>query len=338
MGMHTPSRSSDSRKHRRSPGILSFSSFFFRSGFTLIELLVVIAIIAVLVTLLLPAVQQAREAARRSQCKNNLKQIGLALHNYHDTYRVFPPGSVGHQFTGGGGPPVVATSFGPLALILPYLDQAPLYNNLDFDRNFADPVNIPYTGATLSAFLCPSYPGLVSATGHWYQMTTRTSFKATLTHYVGVMGYNTTGTTQSAVNAPPLNARGTFWVNSDSRLRDFTDGSSNTLIYGEFRQLMLPELWPGVWNYDNRWAPWAVGILLEGSMGVRGMRYGPNQLPPKGPYEVYDSTLLPFSSEHVGGTQMLRGDGSVTFVSNSIDIGLWRALSTKGGNEIVGEY
>ncbi|MCA9067090.1 MAG: DUF1559 domain-containing protein, partial [Planctomycetaceae bacterium] len=109
-------------------------------GFTLIELLVVIAIIAILIALLLPAVQQAREAARRTQCRNNMKQLGLAMHNYVDVHSVLPPGSIGTSFTRSAGDNT-NQCFSPLVMILPYIDQAPLYNLIDFYYDYADTVN-----------------------------------------------------------------------------------------------------------------------------------------------------------------------------------------------------
>jgi len=307
-------------------------------GFTLIELLVVIAIIAVLIALLLPAVQQAREAARRSQCKNNLKQLGLALHNYHDVHNVLPPGSIGYAYTNGGDDPVTVTSFGALTMVLPFLDQGAIYNKIDFNRNFADPVNTPYMAPVLSAFICPSYAGPSSGEGHWYQRSPFTTFTAGITNYVGVVGYSPAGPFVSGVSPLPIEQRGTFWTNSNTNFRNFTDGTSNTLVFGEHRQTMAKDIGGWDWNYDQRWLPWCAGVLLEGAFGVRGMLYGPNQKFPADPIVVYNFAAMPFSSEHVGGTHMLRGDGGTVFVSNSISINVWRALSTTSGGETIGEF
>jgi prepilin-type N-terminal cleavage/methylation domain-containing protein len=319
-------RSSDGSRHRR--------------AFTLIELLVVIAIIAVLVALLLPAVQQAREAARRSQCKNNLKQIGLALHNYHDSHDIFPPGGIGWAFTGGGDATPLVSSFGPLAMLLPNLDQQALYNSFNFSRNFADSMNRPFCAQVLPALICPSYSGDSAGSAHWYQMTARTTFKAGITNYVGVLGYNTSSTYQNGRYPFPHGdkLRGAFWANSDTRMRDFKDGSSNTLIFGEFRPSIMSDIGWSNWNYDNRWGPWAAGVLLEGSGSVKGMHYGPNQLIPKSSSYTVDWQMLPFSSDHEMGVHMLRGDGSVVFISNNISNGVWCGLSTCKGTEVIGEY
>jgi prepilin-type N-terminal cleavage/methylation domain-containing protein len=126
-----------------------------RRGFTLIELLVVIAIIAVLIALLLPAVQQARESARRTQCKNNLKQFGLGLHNYHDTFRIFPMGtngSVRDSCTGG----CAWRGFSVHAMILPYIDQAPVYNGMNMNAMYNELENSPLSAVKMPAFRCPS--------------------------------------------------------------------------------------------------------------------------------------------------------------------------------------
>ncbi|HVJ84083.1 MAG TPA: DUF1559 domain-containing protein, partial [Caulifigura sp.] len=145
-----------------------------RCAFTLIELLVVIAIIAILIALLLPAVQQAREAARRTQCKNNMKQLGLALHNYESSFTVFPPSSTSGFNSGAwlyvDGVPVTASthlhSFA--SLILPYIDGANVYNNINYNLSALDPVNRPIASTQLPFYLCPSYTGSLNATDSLY--------------------------------------------------------------------------------------------------------------------------------------------------------------------------
>lgn len=306
-----------------------------RGGFTLIELLVVIAIIAVLIALLLPAVQQAREAARRSQCKNNMKQIGLALHNYHDTFTVFPPGGIGYNFTASNTDTPQLGVYSPLVHILPYIDQAPLYSKFDFNQSFAHPTNAPNAGTRMNAYLCPSYAG--ATTGTAYQYRGFSAFSATATNYLGVAGYVTAGNQNaSAKTNLPANQLGIFWANSDTRIRDITDGTSSTFIYGEFRANMMEVLGYGAMDPDSRWSPWVLGITLEGSGSVKGMRFGPNQLPPKVAY-AQDWTQLPFSSQHTGGVHMLNADGSTVFASDNIDITVWRARSSRAGGEVLGE-
>ena len=130
-----------------------------RRGFTLIELLVVIAIIGLLVALLLPAVQQAREAARRTQCRNNLKQLGLALHNYHDAHSTFPPGVVDDDDN------LIDAQHSGLALLLPQLDQGPLYRAYDFHRSWRDPVNLVVGRTVVDVFRCPTADGTVPDDG-----------------------------------------------------------------------------------------------------------------------------------------------------------------------------
>ena len=299
-----------------------------RKGFTLIELLVVIAIIAILIALLLPAVQQAREAARRSQCKNNLKQLGLALHNYHDTFTVFPPGSIGYSFTKAAGDNSNQT-FSPLVMILPYIDQAPLYNKFDFNVGYNDAPNDALAGP-IPAFLCPSYAGPTSGSEHGYRPSSNSSVKA-VTCYLGVGGYNATGNQSFTTDRG-----GMFFVNSSIGMRDITDGTSNTFMYGEFRPTIMADVgWP--WNQDQRWSPWVRGISLEGSGAAKGTRYNPNQVFAKTTAYTNDMTNLPFSSQHVGGVHMLNADGSVVFVSENVDSGNWRSRSTRAGGEVVGE-
>lgn len=182
-----------------------------RRGFTLIELLVVIAIIGLLIALLLPAVQQAREAARRSQCRNNLKQLGLALHNYHDTHSAFPPGVVAADGDLANG---MHSAF---TLLLPQLEQANTYNQYNFGVPWKDPVNKSAAGTALSSLLCPSSIGGLPQNG---------GFELPATDYAFSKGTRAWLCLKSARS-------GMFDVNSRIRTGDVKDGLSNTFAMGE---------------------------------------------------------------------------------------------------------
>ena len=207
-----------------------------KSGFTLIELLVVIAIIAILIALLLPAVQQAREAARRSQCKNNLKQLGLALHNYHDVHKQFPPACI---YTGTGadaGQPNFDSSryadgrsdgWGAtwVVLTLPFFDQAPAYNRMDFNQNARASVNEAITSKPMTALLCPSQPG-------GSRNLTQDSSNFAKGHYAINGG---THYLMAEANATSGNYRGLSSIAGQwgARFRDITDGTSNAIALSE---------------------------------------------------------------------------------------------------------
>ena len=194
-----------------------------RRGFTLIELLVVIAIIAVLIALLLPAVQQAREAARRSQCKNNFKQIGVALHNYHDTFRVYQPGLYNNinQWS------TLAASerIGWLSALLPYIDQAPLYNQ--WQTAFAAGTNgLAFAGrfTVLPVLMCPSDPNAGKMSG-WTN-----GFAGNLLLSGGARAWGVQNTATDSAGGTPT---GLFYTNSSVAIRDVTDGTSNTIMSSE---------------------------------------------------------------------------------------------------------
>ena len=299
----------------------------FKRGFTLIELLVVIAIIAILIALLLPAVQQAREAARRTQCKNNLKQIGLAVHNYHDVYGMFPTGSVPWVDPGNANLFRNKASWGWHAFILPQIDQAPLFNTLqvndrtlyDITSNRAitpDRNSLSTMFPALTAFQCPSD-------------TTGPNLKA------GMRRQNFNGANQSGINGPVNNwrpptsnypgvcgfrdinrpngpgraaQRGTFYNNSRVRFRDFTDGTTNTLIVGERDKRCGAGSWIG-----NR-AP------RGGGTHGADFTFGKVSKIINDPINAGANNCTDgFSSKHVGGAQFLLGDGSVRFISENID-------------------
>lgn len=286
-----------------------------RRGFTLIELLVVIAIIAILIALLLPAVQQAREAARRSQCKNNLKQIGLALHNYNSAYNVFPPGVVRRIESSSKGVP----SWGWPALLLPFLEQTSLYNQmqvgdtplLDVVSQSPSPVDTP-----LAVFRCPTDvgPQLNDQTG-WGAQAASSSYENSIatSNYAGIFGHSAMRDprrTDCSNNCFQEVTTGTFYHDSSTRIRDFTDGTTNTIIVAERAWQVNGILYnAGTWAGCPRGNTANCGDELWISLyaGVNGGAL------------FLDNRQRAISSMHVGGAQVLMGDGSVRFLSENIE-------------------
>lgn len=292
-----------------------------RRGFTLIELLVVIAIIAVLIALLLPAVQQAREAARRSQCQNNLKQIGLALHNYHDTHNKFPMGFID---TVGGNAANRDGGWSWAAMILPQLEQGNLFQNIDFTAHpygtVSTPGNIAAVATPLPVFSCPSdakEPTVANNGGN----ANGTNAIAT-SSYMGSMGAFdgsacNTGVTPVAV---PTRNNGLLIVNNCRNFGSISDGTSNVFAVGEvqFEQSNTPA---GI--RSNR--QFILGNITTGG-GPQCSLGGANQ---NGVFLHLRSTRKKmngiqdqhraFHSNHTGGAQFLLGDGSVRFVSENIE-------------------
>jgi prepilin-type N-terminal cleavage/methylation domain-containing protein/prepilin-type processing-associated H-X9-DG protein len=292
-----------------------------RTGFTLIELLVVIAIIAILIALLLPAVQQAREAARRASCKNRLKQIGLALHNYHETYGVFPPGWVAaspNPSTSQGSGSATAERnnyFAWSTMLLPMLEQAPLYRQLDFQLDMDEGVNRSFVGIILSAYRCPS------DTFESVYRAEYSDLELGVSNYPGMAG---------RIACEPT-GNGIFGLNSSTRMSDIRDGSSHTFAVGERvgGQPIVDRIpvWSGVYMTEG------VGKNLEVVVGWTLIPLNRATLSEHG-----------FSSRHPGGSHFLLCDGSVRFVNSSInsgtkdDPGVYQKLSTIDGGEVTGEY
>ena len=294
-------------------------------GFTLIELLVVIAIIALLVALLIPAVQAARGAARRASCINNLKQVGLALHNYESTNRVLPPGYIS-TFNATG------TDLGPGwgwgAMILPQMEQAPLFAAINFSLPIAPQTTVALT--RLTAYLCPADATAPAWTA--YQRDASGNPIALLgtvasSHYVGVFG----------TSDPGVDGDGLFFRNSAVAVRDITDGLSQTLAVGERGHRLGDATWTGSvtgavlfpTNNDGIGYPRAedaAGMIL----GHAGGRKGPGD--PAG--EVNQ-----FFSEHPGGVNFLLADGSVRFLTTTLNSQTFHALATRAGGETLsGDY
>jgi prepilin-type N-terminal cleavage/methylation domain-containing protein len=296
-------------------------------GFTLIELLVVIAIIAILIALLLPAVQQAREAARRTACKNNLKQIGLALHNYHDTIGTFPSGWIGVESTAPYRPYVKGVSgMGWHVMLLPQLDQGPLYQQLNFGQPVTHTDNGELFDTILTVYRCPSDSG----PERWdleQEGSPGTILKSSLptANYVGVFGTTEIHECESLMPGQTCFSNGTFSHNSVVRMRDLLDGSSTTIIVGE-RAARSPV---GTAPHFSTW----VGVIPAGEETFERILGSTDHVPNHPGGHLED-----FSSNHSGGAQFILGDGSVRFISESIDLGVYQGLATLRGNEVIGNF
>ena len=283
-----------------------------RPAFTLIELLVVIAIIAILIALLLPAVQAAREAARRTQCRNNLKQLSLALHNYHDVHLRFPSGYI------------VETGWGWGTMLLPQVDQAPLFNTLapSGPMDLSDPDRLAQLRTPLSVFRCPSDPQPERNDKSKPEVVVKEEIG--ISNYIGIMG--------SFLSDPVGN--GTMYQNSSVRLRDITDGTSNTLMAGEryARDAIYTDL-------PNR-RGWAWCNYLAGQDVFGHTRVPVNYvIPPTGTAVFFytDRRTCAFGSGHTGGANFVFCDGSVRFLTltGAGDLPTLQLLARPADGEVV---
>ncbi len=316
-----------------------------RRAFTLIELLVVIAIIAILIALLLPAVQQAREAARRTQCKNNLKQMGLALHNYHDVFSVFPPAHT-HAQGFEASVPSSRASWGWAAYILPQIDQAPLFNALgvstrDLHNLLTVAADRPLVQTVLLAYRCPSDVG--PALNSNFPFDTDPLYAGTkpgTSNYLANTGIRHLGSDQVITG---LAARGPIHANSRTKIRDITDGMSNTFLVGERVWEDKAAAWVGIREFNGRWNNGHDGSMVAAF--ARGSKMNLGILP---------VASVGFSSRHEGGGQFLMCDGAVRFVSENINfsdantfsptpaitsnMGIYQRLGRMDDGLIIGEF
>lgn len=291
-----------------------------RRAFTLIELLVVIAIIAVLVALLLPAVQYAREAARRTQCRNNLRQMGIALLNYEGLHRTFPPSSTSQiDFGVWSANPTAYHLHSWATFLLPYLDQGVLYGTINFNVSAVAPANINQAATKLNVYRCPSFSGSDFSQSPQY---TALSPNFAIRNYAA-MGATTVGRLWQ-------NADGVICPRCSTRVRDVKDGMSNTIVIVETRE---PNA--AVWIDGGTAAVVARRYMESNSPSFAGPENSLNYKP----YFVangqgIDAQFGP-SSTHVGGALHLFGDGSVQFISQNINISVYDALTTYDGGEPV---
>lgn len=295
-----------------------------RRAFTLVELLVVIAIIGVLVALLLPAVQAAREAGRRSSCQNNLKQLGLALHNYHDQFLRLPPG--GTQ----------SNTYSWHVHVLPFIEQNNLYGNFNFTAGTYDSgagqVGRGANGLNrLAGFLCPSGSMQVMDVNPPSNMNPPDLVNGVApytTHYYGLMGpkgNNPSGVAYGWRNVGShggFGTQGVFEANSNTRLADLKDGTSNTLMVGENSRHDA--------QVGTRYRNWVRGVDQAGNdymAGCKNVNLAINNLD----WTVFNDIAM--KSDHPGGTQFTLGDASVHFVSDAIDLLVYKSLASRNGKE-----
>ena len=341
-----------------------------RHAFTLIELLVVIAIIAVLIALLLPAVQQARESARRTQCRNNLKQFGLAMHNYESTNRCFQRAnysSVTTSTTGWQG-------FAGHVMLLPYADQAPLYNQIDFTQPFWGGANFTLKAKVLPAFLCPSDSGWTYGTygndgnsgggGSNYCVSGGPSLLM-----VGVTGGSVGGSPGTPIAV--ADQIGVCNLFRNIAIRDLTDGTSNTIAAseliigdGDSTKFTLGDViqgatitFPNTFATRDQLAAFSASCNPKTHYGITGKNWingmpGQtffNTLNPPNSLNVdcmecggcawYDGRgVINARSRHTGGVHCLLADGSVRFISNNVDINTWQRLGAIADGNPVGEF
>ncbi|MCC7420715.1 MAG: DUF1559 domain-containing protein [Planctomycetaceae bacterium] len=315
-----------------------------RRGFTLIELLVVIAIIAILIALLLPAVQQAREAARRTQCRNNIKQLGLAIHNYHESHSIFPPAACTNGPNAGG-------SSG-YSLILPYLDQTTIYNKLNFSLpDMYSSASVPIATTIVPPFICPSSPASpiynYNMSGAWYDTLA-------MVEYAFIAGSDDPrgGSRITPLSAGALSSTGCFaytgrWGRGARvSMRDLTDGSSNIMGMGEFSGFTKGQKPRAGQGRGDDAIPWVLAQDYGWQYSTRTVSSTPNSRlfynsdmndgnPANLLGRLNDASL---HSHHTGGIHILMMDGAVRFVSDNIALQTFKDLADKADGNVIGDF
>ena len=314
-----------------------------RRGFTFIELLVVMAIIAILVALLLPAIQQMHEAARRLRCKNNLKQLGIAAQNYHETANMFPSGLLNWPTPDGQQNPPSHRGISVFTQLLAQLDQVPFSEQWNYDDPFLNATS-GRTARVMPGFVCPTSTIIGTQTF----ITSLPGNPTTPTTYaLGSYG-GCAGSWSYHPDRLPAGTEydGLLFINSTVRERDVSDGTSNTLLFGErLHEDPLYDAWAmtnglSPLNMIGAWAP-STGVSGAGDVTmstVAPINYRHASWSPANGIESEDLRVSAFGSQHAGGSHFAVSDGSVRFISEDMKLPIFKSLGTREGGEVVSEF
>jgi prepilin-type processing-associated H-X9-DG protein len=311
------------------------------TGFTTVELLVVIAVIAILVAILLPAVQGAREASRRTQCRNGLKQLGLAIQNYESAFKRFPPGAVRVSFTTGD-----RYRMPFVAQILPYIEQSALYNQIDFSKSWHQSPNSSLLVKQVPIYLCPSDPTSGGQLTNPSEAYGNFGLNWGMNRYLDLDGNGSTSN-EPGGSVPMCSP---FGLNYGAKFSRITDGTSHTLAMLE----MLKGIGAGgvdrrgrIWNDDSncyqistRTTPNSKepDYCETGTCVDTPKRNLPYTLAPEATATGRGQSAIAARSAHAGGVHVLMCDGAVRFAGDGVDLRTWQALSTERNNDLVGEW